>query len=159
KNNRQRPCYNVTKKGCEFIAHKLTGVKGAAFTARYINKFHDMEDVIDGKRIMSKKEALNRKKNNWYGRNNEKIENILLSSGWGKKYLYHRILTEVSDVWDSNYLKAMYKSKNGYYPRYAMDIIDTFQEVRDVADAYIDFLYNKFYIDEDYLIEEFEEEF
>ena len=21
------PCYNVTKKGCEFIAHKLTGLK------------------------------------------------------------------------------------------------------------------------------------
>lgn len=26
-NNRQRPCYLVTKKGCEFIAHKLTGIK------------------------------------------------------------------------------------------------------------------------------------
>ena len=27
-----RPCYLVTKKGCEFIAHKLTGVKGTEFT-------------------------------------------------------------------------------------------------------------------------------
>lgn len=36
-----RPCYNVTKKGCEFIAHKLTGAKGTEFTARYINRFHD----------------------------------------------------------------------------------------------------------------------
>lgn len=41
-----RPCYNVTKKGCEFIAHKLTGQKGTEFTARYINRFHDMEDYI-----------------------------------------------------------------------------------------------------------------
>ena len=41
-----RPCYNVTKKGCEFIAHKLTGVKGTEFTAKYINRFHDMEDMI-----------------------------------------------------------------------------------------------------------------
>lgn len=24
-NNQSRPCYLVTKKGCEFIAHKLTG--------------------------------------------------------------------------------------------------------------------------------------
>ena len=23
--NKVMPCYNVTKKGCEFIAHKLTG--------------------------------------------------------------------------------------------------------------------------------------
>lgn len=41
-----RPCYQVTKKGCEFIAHKLTGAKGTEFTARYINRFHEMEAVL-----------------------------------------------------------------------------------------------------------------
>lgn len=43
-NNQNRPCFMVTKKGCEFIAHKLTGQKGTEFTARYINRFHEMED-------------------------------------------------------------------------------------------------------------------
>ena len=46
KNKQERPCYDITKKGCEFIAHKLTGIKGTEFTARYINRFHDMEDII-----------------------------------------------------------------------------------------------------------------
>jgi len=32
-NSQSRPCYQVTKKGCEFIAHKLTGAKGTEFTA------------------------------------------------------------------------------------------------------------------------------
>lgn len=41
--NRVMPCFLVTKKGCEFIAHKLTGQKGTEFTARYINRFHEME--------------------------------------------------------------------------------------------------------------------
>ena len=41
-----RPCYRITKKGCEFIAHKLTGTKGTEFTARYINKFHQMETTL-----------------------------------------------------------------------------------------------------------------
>lgn len=45
--NKTQPCYNVTKKGCEFIAHKLTGVKGTEFTAKYINRFHDMEKQIE----------------------------------------------------------------------------------------------------------------
>lgn len=45
-NNQSRPCYLVTKKGCEFIAHKLTGIKGTGFTAKYINRFHEMEDQI-----------------------------------------------------------------------------------------------------------------
>lgn len=48
-NNQSRPCYLVTKKGCEFIAHKLTGQKGTEFTARYINRFHEMEDGIQQK--------------------------------------------------------------------------------------------------------------
>lgn len=44
--NKEMPCYQVTKKGCEFIAHKLTGVKGTEFTARYITRFHEMEAII-----------------------------------------------------------------------------------------------------------------
>ncbi len=42
----ERPCYKITKKGCEFVAHKLTGVKGTEFTAKYINRFHDMEEIL-----------------------------------------------------------------------------------------------------------------
>lgn len=42
--NKTLPCFLVTKKGCEFIAHKMTGQKGTEFTARYINRFHDMEN-------------------------------------------------------------------------------------------------------------------
>lgn len=45
-NNRLQPCYQVTRKGCEFIAHKLTGVKGTQFTAKYINRFHEMQNTL-----------------------------------------------------------------------------------------------------------------
>ena len=41
-----RICYLVSKKGCEFIAHKLTGQKGAIFTAKYIERFHEMQDIL-----------------------------------------------------------------------------------------------------------------
>lgn len=44
--NKTMPCYLVSKKGCEFIAHKLTGIKGTEFTAKYINRFHEMEEEI-----------------------------------------------------------------------------------------------------------------
>lgn len=51
-NGQDRPCYLVTKKGCEFIAHKLTGIKGTEFTAKYINRFHEMEDeLVDPRRL------------------------------------------------------------------------------------------------------------
>ncbi len=57
-NNQSRPCYLVTKKGCEFIANKLTGVKGTAFTAKYINRFHEMEDQLKPKAPQTYLEAL-----------------------------------------------------------------------------------------------------
>lgn len=56
--NKIMPCYLVSKKGCEFIAHKLTGVKGTEFTAKYINRFHDMEEVIQENVIPQGKELL-----------------------------------------------------------------------------------------------------
>lgn len=56
--NKEQPCYLVTKKGCEFIANKLTGVKGTAFTAKYINRFHEMEDQLKPKPPQTYLEAL-----------------------------------------------------------------------------------------------------
>lgn len=43
---RTLPRYLITKKGCEFVANKLTGEKGILFTAAYIDAFHSMEDTI-----------------------------------------------------------------------------------------------------------------
>ncbi len=43
---KEYPCYKITKKGCEFVAHKLTGIKGTEFTIKYINRFHNMEEAI-----------------------------------------------------------------------------------------------------------------
>mgnify|MGYP000934994081 CR=1 FL=1 len=42
------PRYRITRKGCEFIAHKMTGQKGALFTAKYIERFHEMEQTLAG---------------------------------------------------------------------------------------------------------------
>ena len=39
-----RPCFNITKRGCEFIANKLTGQKGTEFTARYVLRFNELEE-------------------------------------------------------------------------------------------------------------------
>jgi len=44
--NKQMPCFLVTKQGCETIAHKLTGAKGIQFTALYVAKFNAMEQGL-----------------------------------------------------------------------------------------------------------------
>lgn len=41
-------CYNITKKGCEFLSHKMTGTKGVIFTHRYMERFEAMEQELKG---------------------------------------------------------------------------------------------------------------
>lgn len=40
------PCYQITRKGCEMVANKMTGQKGIVFTAMYVNAFHEMEQQL-----------------------------------------------------------------------------------------------------------------
>lgn len=44
--NKEQPRYNITRKGCDLIAHKLTGAKGTAFSVSYINRFYEMERAL-----------------------------------------------------------------------------------------------------------------
>ena len=42
-----RKCYLLTKKGCEFVANKMTGKKGTLFTAQYVSLFNSMQVQIE----------------------------------------------------------------------------------------------------------------
>ena len=53
KKGEERKCYEVTKMGCEFLAHKSTGTKGNIFTARYMQKFNEMEKALQNMYIES----------------------------------------------------------------------------------------------------------
>lgn len=39
--------YLITKRGCEFLAHKTTGTKGNLFTDKYMDRFEQMKDYIE----------------------------------------------------------------------------------------------------------------
>ncbi|NFH48645.1 phage regulatory protein [Clostridium sporogenes] len=41
--NKEQPCYLLTKMGCEMVANKMTGKKGVLFTAKYVKRFNQME--------------------------------------------------------------------------------------------------------------------
>lgn len=45
-NGEMRREYQVTKKGCELIAHKTEGEKGVLFTVKYMERFEQMEESI-----------------------------------------------------------------------------------------------------------------
>lgn len=59
-NNKAYKEYLVTKRGCEFLAHKTTGTKGNLFTDRYMDRFEEMKEYIEEEtqKILSPKEQL-----------------------------------------------------------------------------------------------------
>lgn len=46
--NKVQPCYRITRKGCDLIAHKLTGKRGVLFTAQYIECFERLKAKAEG---------------------------------------------------------------------------------------------------------------
>lgn len=46
KQNKPRRNFLITKRGCEFLAHKTTGTKGNLFTDRYMDRFEEMKNCI-----------------------------------------------------------------------------------------------------------------
>lgn len=43
---REYKCYLVTKMGCEMLGNKQQGEKGILFTAKYVERFNQMEDTL-----------------------------------------------------------------------------------------------------------------
>lgn len=134
--NKTMPCYMVTKKGCEFIAHKTTGQKGAVFTARYINRFHEMEDVVrtgvatiqEPFIQMQSKTALPRR-SDWYKENKDTLKSICESLDISHKELYHRLLQKLGETYDLTAANEIYRRERGFKPQYAIDIIGYFPEL------------------------------
>lgn len=50
-NNKTYKRYDITKKGCEMVANKLTGEKGILFTAEYVERFNQMEQADNIKQV------------------------------------------------------------------------------------------------------------
>lgn len=44
--NKQIPCYLLTKIGCDMVANKMSGEKGILFTATYVTRFNEMEQQL-----------------------------------------------------------------------------------------------------------------
>ena len=142
----ERPCFLVTKKGCEFIAHKTTGTKGTIFTARYINRFHEMENEIINNNVSSIIEQksdvpLVPLKTSWYAKNYSMITTICQGLNMKHQELYHMILANLGTKYDINAARQIYKKKWGYYPEYAIDIVGYFPELEEMAEEILNTLY------------------
>lgn len=50
---REYKCYEITKMGCHMLGNKLQGEKGILFTAKYVERFNEMEQKLKGRQSLT----------------------------------------------------------------------------------------------------------
>lgn len=143
-----RPCYNITKKGCEFIAHKCTGRKGTVFTARYINRFHEMEHEITGKRLETKEKVPNVANcpappaKNWYRKNLWKIKPCAIKMYCSVEEFLDFLFEYLNNFFDTLTAKEIYEEQTGKKLEKDVDLLDFFPDMGERAQEILDFTYS-----------------
>ena len=126
--NRNKKCYSVTKMGCELLANKLTGEKGILFSARYVKRFNEMQNVINNTPMISNKEIQEFKDDVRYIRSQVciKKKDSMLYTNMIKEYLGIKTIKE--DKYGYNFIKKLFLLKVG---------VDKFEDVEVNADNLI----------------------
>lgn len=149
---KENKCYKVTKLGCDFLANKFNGEKGIVFTARYVKRFADMEKAIKKPQdalpknddpfadCYISKQQLDASRGAWFRKNNWKLKIIMERFGWTRKFLYHKILVELSDIYDLELEERFYVLRFGYRPEYKLDLLDGSKSLARLATGYINYL-------------------
>lgn len=143
-----RPCYNITKKGCEFIAHKCTGRKGTVFTARYINRFHEMEHEITGKRLETKEKVPNVANcpappaKNWYRKNLWKIKPCAIKMYCSVEEFLDFLFEYLNNFFDTLKAKEIYDEQTGNTLEKDVDLLDFFPDMGERAQEILNFTYS-----------------
>lgn len=74
----------------------------------------------------------------WYERNKGRMYRLCRDSGNSRSYLYHCILNKLSERYDLNAAREIYKNEVGHYPEYAIDVVRYFPELEQDADKILD---------------------
>lgn len=145
---KSRICYNITKKGCEFIAHKCTGRKGTVFTARYINRFHEMEHEITGKRLETKEKVPNVANcpappaKNWYRKNLWKIKPCAVKMYCSEEEFLVFLFEYLNNFFDTLEAKEIYEEQTGNELEKDVDLLDFFPDMGERAQEILNFTYS-----------------
>lgn len=151
---RSQPCYLVTKMGCEFIAHKLSGKKGAIFTCRYIRYFHKMEHLLEAQRShmkdvqrdisQVKQKSPSRltavrppKHLRWEERNRNKIRALKGAAFLRQETFWAELTRKIDEEFGIVYLYGRMGRETGCARMTTQMLIDYFPEVEKFADEYL----------------------
>lgn len=90
--------------------------------------------------LEDEKKYLAKYNKSWYDTQKWKMDKLCYDYGWERKYLYHKVLREVSDFWNMDFFREKYFERVGREANYDMDIINQYPVLQGTATRYLDFL-------------------
>ncbi len=78
------------------------------------------------------------KRNTWYQKNRNRIWRIRRDRNMELRELYHIILEECEKCYDLDEAEGIYRDREGSAPTYAIDLVEYFPELQDIADQVLD---------------------
>lgn len=167
-----RSCYNITRKGCDFIGNKLTGQKGTEFTARYVSRFHELEEnnithsfivtlqnISDSmktitdrieklEQIQQSAQQLPKKSfSHWTSMMFPKYQLLMDYFDITRKELYHNLYIELQNTYPDIDLKQEqddYCYENGLDNCFTLDVIEHNKNIRNLFESIVNNLLDKY---------------
>lgn len=141
--SRARIFYLWTERGTLLLAKSInTDIAWEAYE-RLVDFYFDIKKAKESKineSIHKMHEVSNTpvpKLTGWYAKNKRIINNICECYGCDRKVLYHFILSKLSEEYDLEAANEIYEKERGYYPEYAMDIVEYFPQLAEKANEYL----------------------
>ena len=76
----------------------------------------------------------------WYDKEKWKMDKLCYDYGWDRKYMYHKILKELGDIYNLECLREMFYNRVGREAKYDMELVNHFPTLQLIATRYLDFL-------------------
>lgn len=77
-------------------------------------------------------------KSTWFKEHNKDMSIICEKMSIDRKSLYHMILSRISNQLDWKQAMSIYTVERGYPPTYAMDLVEYFVQMQEIANEYLD---------------------
>lgn len=133
----------LTESGYLMVVKSFTDDLSWEVQRRLVNSYFKQEskqELIQGSEIDMSKALVKNKPKTWYEKNQWKMKVICDCFGWERKYLYHKMLTELSEVYNMEFFEEMFVKETGKVLKYKIQLIEFYPMMQDIANRYLDFL-------------------
>lgn len=133
----------LTESGYLMVVKSFTDDLSWEVQRRLVNSYFKQDskqELIQGSEIDMSKALVKNKPKTWYEKNQWKMKVICDCFGWERKYLYHKMLTELSEVYNMEFFEEMFVKETGKVLKYKIQLIEFYPMMQDIANRYLDFL-------------------